>query len=103
MSHVVLDPKLSGETRTYKFDFTSSLAVGETLSTQVVTASVYSGIDATPSAIISGVATASGAIVSQVITAGTVGVLYTLLCSVTTSAGQTLVLTGFLAVIPNVT
>ena len=102
MTTVVFDPKLSGETRTLTFDFISSLAAGETLSTQSVTASVYSGVDATPAAIISGSASASGTKVTQKITAGTVGVIYKLLCTVTTSAGQTLQLAGFLAIIPDV-
>lgn len=98
-----LDPKLLNETRSYTFDFSSRLASGETISTQVVTASVYSGVDSSPSSIISGSATASGAIVTQKITAGTVGVLYELLCQITTSAGQTLDLAGFLAIIPDLT
>lgn len=101
-SRVDLAPKLAGETATYQFDFSSWLAVGETISTQSVAASVYSGTDASPSSIISGSASASGAVVSQKITAGTVGVIYQLLCTITTSAGQTLQLAGYLAVIPAV-
>lgn len=77
------------------------LGAGETISTQSVAASVYSGTDASPSSIISGSASASGAVVSQKITAGVVGVLYELACTITTSAGQTLVLTGYLAVLPD--
>jgi hypothetical protein len=94
-------PKLLGETRTYQFDFSSLLGSGVTISTQSVTATVYSGTDATPSNIISGSATASGAIVSQKITAGTLGVLYELLCQITTSDSQTLQMVGLLAVIPD--
>lgn len=86
------------DTRTFYFDFTSNLAVGETISTQTVSATVYSGTDSNPSAIISGSASASGAIVSQKITGGTEGVVYTLLCTITTSAGQTLTIAGYLAV-----
>jgi len=92
--------KYSGETKTYQFDFTSQIAVGETISTQAVTAAVYSGTDASPSAIISGSATASGAVVSQKITAGTVGVTYLLTCTITTSGSQTLILTALLSVLP---
>lgn len=103
MSRTILTPKFQGETKTYSFDFTSQLASGETISTQVVTATVYSGTDALPSSIISGSATASGAVVSQKITAGTVGVIYTLLCTITTSAGQTLQMSAFMTIIPNVT
>ena len=98
---VQLAPKLVGETATYQFDFSSLLAVGETISTQSVAATTYSGTDAAPSSIISGSASASGAVVSQKITAGTVGVIYQLTCTITTSAGQTLLLAGYLAVTPN--
>lgn len=91
-SRTPLQPMLAGEIRTIKFDFLSDLAVGETISTQVVTASVYSGTDATPSSLISGSASAAGSVVSQLITTAgkTTQVLYELLCTVTTSAGQTL-------------
>lgn len=98
-----LPSKRAGSTKTYTFDFTSDLAIGETISTQVVAASVYSGTDATPSAIISGVASASGTTVTQKITAGVVGVIYELLCTITTSAGQTLTQPGYLAVLPDLT
>lgn len=95
-----LAPKLIGVTATYTFDFSSQLAASETISTQVVTATVFSGTDASPSSVVSGSATASGAVVSQKLTAGTLGVLYQILCTITTSASQTLVLAGILAVVP---
>lgn len=94
----ILEPKLQGETKTYTFTFT--LAVGETISTQSVAASTFSGTDTSPASIVSGSATASGAVVSQKITGGTVGVLYDLLCTITTSAGQTLQQSAYLAVVP---
>ena len=96
-----LPSKYSGETLTVTFDFTSSLASGESISTQSVSASVYSGTDAAPSSIISGSASASGAVVSQKVTGGVSGVLYELDCAITTSAGQTLHQFGLLAVIPS--
>jgi hypothetical protein len=58
------------------FDFTNGLASAETISTAVVTATVYSGTDASPSAIISGVATISGALVTQKVIDGLEGVTY---------------------------
>ena len=100
-STLQLPPKLSGDTVTVQFDFASRLAVGETISTQSVACTVYSGTDASPSSMILGSASASGSIVSQKITAGTVGVVYSLACTITTSASQTLVMTGFMAVVPN--
>ena len=102
-SHVILEPKQSGSTEPYTFDFTSKLASGETISTQIVAAAVYSGTDASPSSIISGSATASGAIVTQKLTAGTIGVIYRLTCTITTSSSNTFVLTAFLAVVLVVT
>lgn len=97
-----LPPKYAGETINVMFYFAGLLAASETISTQTVTAAVYSGTDASPSAIINGSATASGTIVTQSITAGTVGVIYTLTCTITTSASQTLLLTAYLAVVDKV-
>jgi hypothetical protein len=101
MSRVTLEGKLASETVTETFDFLSRLAVGETLSTATVTASVYSGTDASPSAIVSGSATISGSKVTQKITAGTLGVVYKLMCTVTTSTSQLLVLAAFLVIVPD--
>ena len=98
MARLQLQPKLTGETRNETFDFISRLAVGETISTQVVAATVYSGVDASPSAVVSGSATASGTQVTQKLTGGVAGVIYQLICTITTSAGQTLQLAGLLAV-----
>lgn len=97
----IFDPKLLGETKVISFDFTSDLAIGETISTQTVVATTYSGTDASPSSIISGGASVSGAVVSQKVTGGVLGVMYELLCTITTSAGQTLQKSGFLAVSPD--
>lgn len=94
-------PKYPGATRTAGFNFTSDLASGETISTAVVTCTVYSGTDASPSSMISGSDTISGAVVTQLITGGVVGNVYELLCTITTSLGQTLTKPGYLAVIPN--
>lgn len=99
MSRITLPPKLAGETAKVAFDFASLLASAETISTQVVTSTVYSGTDASPSALISGAASATGSIVTQSVTGGVVGVLYELLCTITTSATQTRQISAFLAVV----
>lgn len=101
MSRTVFDPKFLGETKTVSFDFTSELALGETISTQVVTASVYSGTDPTPSGLISGSASTLGGVVTQNVTGGVLGVMYEVLCTVTTSLSQTLQQSGFLAIVPD--
>ncbi len=103
--HLNLKPKKSGETcfGSQPFDFTASLAGNETILSAAVTALVYSGIDSNPSAIVSGSATISGSQVTQLFAAGVVGVIYEVLCSITTSLGQTLKQSAFLAIIPDLT
>jgi hypothetical protein len=104
MNRVAIPTKRQGETvfcPPTGFNFISNLAAGETIATQVVTASVYTGVDANPANIISGAASVSGTSVMQLITGGVLGVIYELLCTITTSAGQTLEMAGYLAVIPD--
>jgi len=101
MSRVTFEGKLLGETQILTFDFTSRLTSAETISTATVAATVYSGTDASPSAIVSGTATISGKTATQAITAGVLGVTYKLLCTITTSLGQTLLLGGFLVIVPD--
>lgn len=94
-------PKKVGEKVTLAFNFASDLDPAETLSSAVVTASVYSGVDASPSSIRGGTPTVSGAQVLQAVTAGVVGVIYELLCKVTTSLGQTLEMSAYIVVDTN--
>lgn len=101
MSLVILKGKPLGETRNEVFDFISRLAVSETLSTASVAATVYSGTDASPSSVVSGSASISGTKVTQKLTGGVLGVTYLIVCTVTTSAGQTLLLQGFLTITPD--
>lgn len=98
MSRLSFDQKGPSETTNVAFDFTSSMAAAETISTSTVAASTYSGTDANPSLIINGSASSSGQVVTQSLTAGTAGVTYLLTCTITTSAGQVLQLSGFLTV-----
>jgi len=99
-SQAEIPPKQVLETQRLQFDFISDLAEGETISTQSCACVVYSGTDASPSNVISGSATASGTVVTQLITGGTLGVIYTITCSITTSLGQTLKQSGQLAIVP---
>lgn len=98
---VMLKSKKVGETVGYPVDFISSLAVGETITSSLVTASVYTGIDPNPSAIVLGSTTTSGTIVNQGITAGVMGTIYELLYKVVTSLSQTIEISAFLAVVPD--
>lgn len=101
MSRIVQPPKLLGETKTYTWDFTSVMSAAETISSAVATASVYSGTDLIPGNLISGSASISGQKILQNLAAGTLGVLYEVLVTITTSLGQTLQLSSFLAVVPD--
>ena len=98
MSAIDLPPKATGETVREEFDFLSLLSVGETLSSASCAASVYSGVDASPSAIISGVSTISGTKVRQFIIGGTVGVTYLIVCTVLTSLSEVLQISAHLVV-----
>lgn len=100
-TRAIFDPKTDSSIITLTFDFTSQLGVGETLSTATVTATVYSGTDVSVD-IFSGNPAASNGLVTQKIKNGVLGVIYSLLCSVTTSASQTLEQAGYLAIIPDV-
>ena len=97
--NVSFPPKLYGVTKKVTFNFISELAPGETISTATVAATVWSGNDPTPSGIVSGAASISGTTVTQTITGGVIGTIYKLLCTITTSAGQTLQGWGLLAVL----
>lgn len=70
--------------------------------TQVVLASVYTGVDPTPAAILAGSAALAGTTqIRQLVTGGVVGVVYELLCKITTTFAQTVEQAGYLAVIPD--
>lgn len=97
---VILQPKTASEQVRVPFDFISRLGGSETISTQVVTCTVWSGTDPSPSSMISGSASHSGSVVTQLVIGGVAGVTYYLLCRITTSLGQTLDLAGFLTVLP---
>ena len=94
-------PLLPSETQTLKVDFGDEMAVGETISTQSVAATVFSGTDSSPSSIISGSASVSGTEVSQKIAApASAGNIYTLTWTITTSLSQTLKKSGLVAIAP---
>jgi hypothetical protein len=98
---VILQSKKLGETVFQNIDFISQLGVNETILTATCTCNVYTGTDPSPSSMIDGVALVTGTVVSQLVTGGVVGTIYELLASVTTSLGQTLELSGYLAVVPD--
>lgn len=94
-------PKKVGEVVTIPFDFVGDLAPGETLLTAAITASVYSGVDTNPSDIKSGSPTIVGSKIHQNVRRGLSGVIYGILCRVTTSLGQTLDMSAYCTIITN--
>lgn len=100
-TRVIFDPKRQSDTVILPFDFSPYLGVGETISSPVITASVWSGVDASPSSILSGSTTTSGSIVTTRVLAGVTGVIYVVKCTVNTSLSQVRSLVGLLAVIPD--
>lgn len=82
-----LFPKYTGETLVLSFDFAPLISDlvdggfgGITLDSAVMSVQVFSGTDATPSAILSEAVGVSGYIATQKITAGVVGVVYVVQC-----------------------
>lgn len=100
MSRVILEGKPPSEIVNEVFNFTSRLAVSETIGSASTVATVYSGTDSAPSDILYGNPTVSGAQVTQRVGGGTLGVVYQLVCTAVTSTGQQLKLTAFLPIVP---
>lgn len=101
MSTQILYDKLQVEQLTVEFDMLSRLKVGETLATAAVSASVWSGTDATPSVIVSGLPTISGSLVQQKIIGGLPGVIYLISCAVRSSSNNILINEAKLAIRPS--
>lgn len=80
------DPKDPNEIAPLTFPFDDVLN-GQSIVSQIVEVTVFSGVDATPSAILSGAATASGDRVRQNVRDGFVGVEYLVRATVTTNTG----------------
>lgn len=91
-SAVPFDAKRPDEVEVFAFDFRRMLAATETIVTKSVKA-VRSDdtTEASVAGMVTGAATEASGIVSQLVAGGTDGVTYTLLCTVTTTQGQTLV------------
>lgn len=89
----ILEDMDVSETDTVRFDYSNTLAAGETLANTdpadaVVSVEVYSGVDATPSAIFDGSRQVSGSYVQQGIRGPQAGVVYLLRCRAKTSINR---------------
>ena len=101
MNRVVIPAKAANAKQDVIFDFISILAEGETLAAAVVSASVFSGTDASPESLLNGSASIDGTRVTQNIQGGQTGVIYTLLCIVGTCNSQHISLAGYLSILPD--
>jgi hypothetical protein len=92
MSAAEFDTKDPAESLPYTFDFAGQLVQGETVSG-------VTSVSATPSGLtLSGAPVLNGSIVTQRITGGTSGARYLVSAQVTTSQGNTRVLSAWLPV-----
>lgn len=86
------DPKRPDEVEVFAWNFARALSAGETLAAAAVKAVLADDAsEAAIPAMVTGSAGIDGAVVSQLVAGGTDGTTYTLLYTVTTSQGQTLV------------
>lgn len=93
---IVLPGKYINERIVVTCDFARRISqqrqfAGVTLSAPTFVATVLTGVDASPSAIISGSASIDGYKAKQLVINGVDGVTYKLVCTVTTSDGETLI------------
>lgn len=100
-NRVTYNSVLVGEIAVLPTDFISKLQIGETLNSATTVISVYSGVDPNPSAMLAGTPTIAGTVVNTLIAPTIVGCIYEVKVLAITSLGQTLVLTGYLAVVPD--
>lgn len=92
------EAKKVGETISVPFDFTSDLAVGETVDSASVSVSVFSGVDASPEAINPTGPENDSPIVYQKFTGGILGTIYLAVCTAATSEGNDLQISTYIAI-----
>ena len=102
-STVVIYSKQQAEVHQFVADFTGQLLTGESFIGAGVSISVFvfSGSDSQPSAILVNPFTLIGNVVSQGLQQGIPGVVYEVVCHVTTNLSRGLTINTYLAVLPN--
>lgn len=96
----LFDAKDVQEKDIISFTFASSMAVGESIGSVTITAEVFSGVDASPSATLSGAPTVGANAVTQLVQAGAQDTSYLYRCQATmTPTGRILVSSGILPVV----
>lgn len=96
---VLVNPKGPSDKILIKFPFLDKLEAGETITGQSVVCEVFSGVDVNASSMITAAATVVGTTVEQEVDSGLVGVIYTVVCTVTASSGHVYTKEARLAVI----
>jgi len=97
-SYNTFSPKDPAEVWQLSVDFSKILLTGETISTSTWSATTYSGVDASPSAILFGSSSISGTKSLQTVIDGLDGVMYRLKVVAETSLGNTYIGIGFISV-----
>jgi len=102
MNQIIFDAKAAQELQPYTVNFSDRLQFGEVINGAAVSVSVFTGTDATPSAMISGTASYDAyGNVTQTLTGGVAGVIYNIVFAVTGTSSHNYVKVGQLAVIAN--
>lgn len=99
MSLLILPAKSQAEDIPVTFNFLDQLVFGEVITGATITIVVYSGIDPNPDAMIAGVPVVATPLVTVPIQDGVVGVIYTIVCTVTGSGTHVYSQEGRLAII----
>lgn len=99
MSKVIFPSVQNGETKNLSFDYSSLLGVGESVSSAICVASVFSGVDSNPASLLSGSSTIAGNVITQAIIPRITGNIYQVSMEAVTSLSQTLFLEGFISVL----
>ena len=98
-TRVILYPKRASEHGFPPFDFLAKMAPGDVLTAPAIVVTVWSGVDANPTAIWDSTFFTTGSIITPGIQNGVPGVIYLLKVSCA-SGGKILVLEGLLAILP---
>lgn len=100
MNSIIFDAKSDAEVLPYIVNFSDKLQFGESINGAVVSVSVFSGTDPSPSSMLSGVATYDSlGNVTQVLTGGVSGVVYNIVFVATGTGSHNYVKIGQLAVL----
>jgi hypothetical protein len=101
-ANIQLPSKQVADVLVATFPFQDQMAFGELINGAIVTVTLYTGTDPNPSAILSGIpnyVSSGGLSVAQTLVSGVSGNVYLLVCTVSTTLGNTFANQGYLAVI----